>query len=411
MRLITCALSAVLLSGCSWLGWGGGSSGSHFQSAHGSYDANCQPQAYGQQYVVPQGCVGGGYNVAQNGYTQGQYGQGQFGQGQYGAAQGYAAQGFSVDQLRGTQGFVQGGNFQGGGFGGQATTLGSSAPFGVNSGAAVQTIQGAPIYVPRPVPGGAACCGPQFVGGGALPFGIESGIGTDFIVGGDIFPGRTVSGPNNFAAADNFDGTFSATRFVSGQPAIAFNDAFDEAIQYDTAATYDLNQNTTVLGRFTYSEANGQTVGLGTAFDTASTGTAIDAASAAPVTAAFSDLEQITLEAGVRQYVGGLNNGLGIRPYVGASAGARYNNSVDVTQSSAAFITAANPTGVDAPIEFIDSGWNPTAAAVVGAEWQATPRFAVGVEAGIRWQDNLDTAFDSEDIWSVPVRLRGRVSF
>jgi len=38
-------------------------------------------------------------------------------------------------------------------------------------------------------------------------------------------------------------------------------------------------------------------------------------------------------------------------------------------------------------------------------------RAAIGVESGIRWRDNLKTNVDSEDRFSIPVKLRGRVSF
>ena len=46
MRLAVCALSAVLLSGCSWLGTGGQSAG--FGQSGGAYGGNCAPSgAYG----------------------------------------------------------------------------------------------------------------------------------------------------------------------------------------------------------------------------------------------------------------------------------------------------------------------------------------------------------------------------
>ena len=80
-----------------------------------------------------------------------------------------------------------------------------------------------------------------------------------------------------------------------------------------------------------------------------------------------------------------------------------------MTLTSPAFVSTG---GSDAPIAFIDSGWNPTASGVVGAEWQVASSIAVGAEAGIRWQDNVNgLTADTEDRFSVPVRLRGRVSF
>jgi len=64
----------------------------------------------------------------------------------------------------------------------------------------------------------------------------------------------------------------------------------------------------------------------------------------------------------VRQYVG---NNVGFRPYVGASAGFGYNNDVDLVQNY-------NDDGsLFGEQQFIQSGWSPTAAGVVGAEMES----------------------------------------
>jgi len=432
MRLAVCALSAVLLSGCSWLGTGGQQVAGFNQGHGGAYGADCGPthQGFAQQGFVQQGFAGqAGCAPGQGGYA--------VQQGAFGGQQGFGGQsvGFGGQQVAGFGG--QNAGF-GQGFGGQqfasqgytqgsVATLGSPAPYGTAvgnpygnvvgtqlsngqyvNGAAVQNVVGAPIYQAQPY--GVPCCGPQLRGPAkALPWGFEAGIGTSFGIGGDIFGGREEFSPSGFGGATGGTGS---TRQVSAQPSVSYNDAFDEAIEYDVAGTYDISPNTTLLGRFGYSEADGQVVPLGAAFDPASTLGFVDGDNAAPVLAEFSDLEQITLEAGVRQYVGNFGNGVtGIRPYVGATAGAIYNDDVTITQSSDAFVTATNASGIDDSIPFIDGGWNPTASGVVGAEWQVGGRTALGVETGIRWQDNLDTLTPSEDRWSVPVRLRGRLSF
>ena len=118
MRLAVCALSAVLLSGCSWLGGGSGfndgfgSSG----SSHGAFGANCAPgQAVSYGQVGSAGCVGGAYGVGQGFAGQGFGGQGFAGQGF--AGQGFGGQGFA-GQGFGGQGFA-GQGFAGQGFGGQ----------------------------------------------------------------------------------------------------------------------------------------------------------------------------------------------------------------------------------------------------------------------------------------------------
>jgi len=449
MRLIVCTLSAVLLSGCSWLGYGGGNSG--FSNA-GYGCANGGQYGYAAQngYAYgADGCAGGGaYGVAANGYGQGAYGQGAYGQGAYGqSAYGMGAQGangYGVGTgalgLRGVQGAsAYGANMGGAGVGGYAangygagaggmnaynayaagntgTVLGSAAPYGAaaaggqfvngqwiaggrGASGGVTTIQGAPIYVPQPYPAyygvgqtNVGCCGGGGLRGGyaALPFGIEAGLGTELALSGDIFTAK----PAGLA-----DG--SLTRNLGASPAISYGDAYENAVSYDLAATYDINPSTTLIGRVGYAKADGQRVEIGSVTDTGFPG--VDE----PYFATWSDLEQVTLEGGVRKYMGGWNNGLsGIRPYVSATAGFAYNNDISVVQDSATIINPADPA-----IPFIDAGWQPTASGVIGAEMQVGARTAIGVEAGIRWRNNLNSIEPAGDRWSIPLRLRGRVSF
>ena len=417
MRLAVCTLSAVLLSGCSWLGSG---SNYHYEQGHasnGAYGTNCASsfQGYGHQSA---GCAGGAYGVSGQGFGQQGYGQAGFGQ------QGFGQQGF------GQQGFGQGVAYnQGlnanqygsaGAYGGQysgVTTLGTGAPFGAAYGQSfaggqfggnqfvggqnVQTVQGEPIYVAQPYPAYYGVAGAQSYstlrggfGAAALPFGLELGVGTNFDVGGDIF-GAKEAGP-----AAGADGSPSSGRYVSAQPAISYADAFENAVNYDLTSTYDVDPTTTLLARVGYSKADGQDFGLGTA---------TEGGVEAPITGRFSDLEQYTIEGGFRKYAGGLNNRItGLRPYIGATAGFVRTNDVDFSQTSDAFNGGSGGTETG---QFINGGWSPTASGVIGAEYQVGPRTALGVETGIRWSDNLDTNLPSQDRLQIPLKLRGRVSF
>jgi len=471
MRLAVCTLSAVLLSGCSWFGYGGGTS--NFNSY--SSGANCNNVgAYGGQYV--QGSQYGGQ------YAYGQYGQANYAGGAHAAdgcvgANVYGATGYGVQSvqnvqgfqgaqnvmgLRGTQGMqgygynAQVGGNQAGGYsasGGQivngqwvfgttgsgsGTVLSGAAPYGAavggqyagmnnqwaagttanvaggygyNTSGNVTTVQGAPIYVPQPYPayygGGAAggcagnvtyACGGLRGGFTALPFGIEAGIGTDIAIGGDIV-GDKPGGPA-------LGGAPGATLNTSGSSAISYGDAYKNAVNYDLGATYDLDPSTTILGRLGYSKAEGQRV---------RTGTIDDSTFVPPPTvvttedlyAQWSDLEQWTVEGGVRKYMGGWNNTMsGVRPYVQATAGFVHNNAISLSQSSATLM----PEGSNVQ-PYANAGWNPTASGAIGAEMQVGPRTAVGVEAGIRWKDDLNAIAQTGDRWSVPIKLRGRVSF
>ena len=472
MRLAVCALSAVLLSGCSWLGTGGQSAGfgqsgfNQFGQSGGFFGgANCA-----QGFVDPStgGCgIGGGYGVGPGGFAQGAgFGAGDFGQGFAGqgvggfgaggfgpgavGAGGFGAGGFGAGGfgpggvgaggfgpgavgaggfgpgvvgaggfgpgIVGVGGFGPGDGFGAGGFG-TTTTLGANAPFGAAAfgggvvgtqfsngqfvnGAGVQTVQGAPIFVPQPVP--------QFFGvpqlrgiapaAAALPFGLGILAGTEFNLGGDLTdprPGGPADGGGGFAAPT---------------PGISYDDAFDNLNQIGGTAEYDISRDTTLLGTFAYGEADGNSVenfGAFTpgTFDPQGNFTAFTGPGSATrnLTGEFSDLETYTLEGGVRQYVG--NNNV-FRPYVTAKGGARRNNSVTLTQVDVADGSVFNES------EFIDSGWNPTAAGLVGAEVAVGPRGAIGIESGIRWTDGLDVAGGgADDQWSIPLNLRGRVAF
>jgi len=474
MRLAACALSAVLLSGCSWLGMGGHSNG--YGTSGGAYGAGCAPvqtasygqyggqygqaASYGGAYGHDAGCAGGAYGVAQ-GYGQG-YGAGGLGYGQGGAGfgangaggfgpggAGYGQAGFGQGGAGFGQagaGFGQAGFGQagagfgqagagfgqagygvgpglaaqgiGGGYGantvygaGGATTLGAGAPFGAAAyggnvvgtqlsngqyvnGAYVQNVVGAPIYVPQPYaqPFGV----PQLRGvGAALPFGFELFGGTEFDVSGTLVT-RKEDGPS--AGGGGRAGAFDA---------IDYSDAFSSGYNIGAGASYDISRNTTLLATAEYSKKEGQSVDAGSfqsgVYDSSGVFTP-DVGSSSPrdLTGQFSDLEQYTIEGGVRKYVG---HNVGFRPYVGASAGFTYNKDVDLTQ------TFNDDGSVFNSQQFIEDGWRPTAAGVVGAEMAVGGRGAIGVETGLRWRDNLKALSGGDDRLSIPVKLRGRLAF
>jgi hypothetical protein len=335
-----------------------------------------------------------------------------------GAGAGYGAGGYGISGFNGANGLGAGGAYGVAGLGsaagvyGATTTLGASAPFGSAFGTGVgtqfggqqfgtagnvTTVAGAPIYVPQPYP---AYYGvPQLrgvpvavggFGGGALPFGLEASIGTSFAAGGNIFSAKE-AGP----ASDGIGGS-SSGRTVGAIGDISYGDAFDNAVHYNLAAAYDLNPSTTLIGQVGYASAEGQSVQISNVTEGGTT---------APLFGKFSDLEQYTIEGGVRKYLGAPYSAL--RPYVGGTAGVTYTDDVDLIQTSSVF-----PAGTDAPIAgFLQGGWQPTASGVVGAEMQVGARSAIGIESGIRWTDNSDSLLPTDDRWSIPLKLRGRVSF
>jgi len=416
MRLAVCALTTVLLSGCSWLGTGGHHSSTYGQGG-GAY-AGCHDGQGG--YWAGNGCVGGSYGVGgqygagQGAYVQGPNGYGAYGGGAYGAGAGYGAgaYGTGAGYGAGTSGYGYGAGAGAGygtggayGYSAQSTVLGAGAPFGSAvggnivgasyggqyvPGAAYQTVQGSPIYVPQPY--GVNCapgvnCGGAVAVGGSLPFGIEAFGGTEFDIGGDIF-----------TAKDPGLALGSTTVNTGGTDGISYDDAFGQMKSFGGALSYDVSRNTTLLGGVSYSTANGRTAERYQSVDARTPGTLED------IDAEFSDLDLLTIEGGFRQYMGYNPT---FRPYIGATAGFTHNNGVDVQRTYSSDGVAFDPE----PFEYVDAGWRPTAAGMVGAEVAVGQRAAIGVETGIRWRDNLDTIAESEDRWSIPLQLRGRVSF
>ncbi|WP_298918019.1 hypothetical protein [uncultured Algimonas sp.] len=433
MRLATLAISAAALSGCSWAGG----------AKHAPYQAACHPAAatgyaYGQGYgqAQPAGCVPGTYG-AQQFATQGFPGHSLQTQGFHN--QGFQNQGFQApayqSQSFGAYSAQPQPQIQPQGFGApvaahsapfRATTLGANATFGAAvpplqgahipgahipgahvQGANVKTVIGDPIYVPQPyaapypVPQlrGSACCTAvnRPVLGGAMPFGVELFLGTEFEASGDLFTKKSDGPP---------DSDFSQPIRVGEIDPISYSDAFGHATTIGAALSYDLSPSTTLLGSVSHSVAEGQTVD---GYTTVQPGTWVDTtfvpdpgSSPRALDGTFTDLELTTVEAGVRQYLGHPQS---LRPYVGASAGFVHNGNVQFAQ------TYSDDGSFYGERTFINSGWNPTAAATVGAEVAVGPRAAIAVESGVRWRDDMRSAAASEDRITIPLTLRGRLAF
>lgn len=425
MRLTILALSAAAISGCSWLGGGHGqqmyitagcspAGGSYHQAGfqNPGYQYAGDQQQFG--YAQGAGCVSGAYGAQPSmhaygaGYSADVHGY------QYGAGQSFAAQGYGGATQVAQNSF----GHAAAGYPAGATSPGASAPYGAaaptqyasagqyGQTAAVQTVVGAPLYVgqPYPVPQmrGSACCGTQgyaggYSGGGAMPFGFELFAGTEFEASGNIFTKQFVGPP---------DGDFTINARVGAINPISYDDAFGATKTIGAAISYDLSPNTTVLGSIAHGVAEGQTVTEYTTFQpgtwAGTTFTPAAGSTARHLDGSFTDLETTTLEAGLRHYVGKPHS---LRPYVGATAGFVHNGDVQFTQ------TYTDDGSFFGEREFVESGWNPTASATLGAELALSPRAAIGVESGIRWRDDMNSTAPSEDRVSIPLTFRGRLSF
>ena len=464
MRLAVCALSAVLLSGCSWLGSGGQSSSfGNAGGAYGAYGGDCNPAtAYGAYGAGACG-VGGGYGVAGNGYGAGAggfgtgagYGAGTGGFGPGAAGFGAGAGGFGPDAAgfgAGAGGFGPGAASFGAGAGGFApgavgfgANAGGFAPgagfdagvggFGPGAGFGTTTLG---ANAPFGTAVGAGFAGSQFAGGQVVGTQYTNGqyvqgAGVQTVQGSPVYvpqPYPAYYGVPQLrgvsAAALPFGlGLGLGTEFgiggtvkdgKAGGPAdggggfadsfdsISYDDAFGDMYTIGGTGEYDISRNTTLLGSVKYGHADGNTVDTGAftpgTFDAAGNFTQTPGSVTRDVEGEFDDLETWTFEGGVRQYVGA---NPAFRPYVAATGGVVRNNNVDLIQTDISDGSLFNEQ------EIIDSSWNPTASAVVGSEVSIGNRTAIGIESGVRWTDNFSGT--ESDRWSIPVTLRGRVAF
>ena len=434
MRIAICALSAVLLSGCSWLGGinnvFGGNGG---QGAYGQYTQNGVAINNTRRFVNQNGQTVPapyGYNTGVPGQAQAQqYGQGfgggfpqqpQFGQpqevtGQYGthaanAGQAYGNQRISRPTLRKPR-------FRG------------SLSLGLEKSQSGDLI------------------GANFEG---VPFGLETN------------PDGSIS--NNLGFTDNtgFSGSpvegltitsdLVATPTSVRSPAISFDDVHSTPARIAAGIEYIATPRTTLFANVGYSYSEGNEGGvinvIGTADGTVTfQGYDDNVAIGNPdpirrtvenlpivqIAADFSDLERYDGEIGVRHYFNPIlrsTSSRSITPFVAASVGAaRYNalsfkgerQNLDLhaavadLEPSIQYVPQLND---DAPIEVYDSQWVGTGQLNAGLEWQATPRTAIAFETGVRFDGARDSVrdaegnrFEGDTNVSIPFTIRGSYNF
>ncbi len=152
----------------------------------------------------------------------------------------------------------------------------------------------------------------------------------------------------------------------------------------------------------------------------------------------FSDLKRFDVEVGARHYFKPVVKSEGyktVTPFVGASVGISHVNAVDVTlnQTQESYQNAfeagstVDTEGFTVPssgaVRLYDAQLLAQAQLNVGAEWQVTPTWALALESGLRFQDGRDyadytdssgNAFEGSngDInVSIPLTLRGSLNF
>jgi hypothetical protein len=424
MRLVACALSTVLLSGCSWLGLGGNSSQSNgyntqstgrYNGAYGQNTANaglrgvagpCQITSPTQR--IPQGCrpeqvtlaVGGAQNA---GYApQGQYTSGSYGshvQNVYGSS-------YQVEpERRKKRPWIRG-------------------QFGLEIDHSVS----GDIYDPG-------------VSGSASTYNraeFQEGF-----INGDVQSGNTVttiytSVPERIAA-----------------PTISYDDVWTAPLRISAGLEFILSDHATVYANGGFTRAEGKKGGGAAIIDElrkieTSTNYVTDAADGvvgsvlgsvtnttfkpnkivATYDYDFNELERYDFEVGGRYYFNPIFKAQFERPltpFVSASGGAAHYNKTTVSENQRQrFLQRAfENTETDkvngdfydvnfgTQTDVYDSQWVGYGAVKAGLEWQVTPKTAVAFEAGIKYEQARDFTGGAkgDDIVSVPVTIRGSYNF
>jgi len=448
---LSTTLSAVLLSGCSFIGGQPGQFKNPFakQKAvqYGQYGAQSQSQhcqIFSPAQPIPRGCrpeqvtlaVGpqGGHQGAYGGFPQQpQFGQPQYTDGAYGAALGQSAAlahhttgpRKRKPKLRGSLSL-----------GIERSVGGSLLDYGKRNAPDVDVLT---IYDPQTFAEG-------FVGPG------ENG-GTQTV-------GYTAN--EQFAADIANPFTYES----DSRPTISFDDAWATPASIKGGLEYILNDKTTVFanGGYTQAEGNAGTTATVTATIYKSVVEQDDLGNIiaggieyipnveiATFSYDFSELKRYDLEVGARRYFNPIVKSEGFRtitPFVGASVGASHINAADITfgQQQASYgqtyenlstgsndgetswfeVPADNPGAsplLGTTARLYDSQWLPQGQLNVGAEWQVTPGFALAAETGVRIQgareyaDFTNAAGDlvegqkGDTNISVPLTLRGSVNF
>lgn len=448
MRLAVCTLSAVLLSGCSWLGgvgnvFNGGGQGHHAQSSqykyggghnaqHGQHQYRAQQnpcQVYSPQAPVPQGChpsqvtlgTAGGFPQQPN------FGGGQYANEGYGSHAGVAHQQAANYQPRKNR--LRKPRFRGSmSLGVEKSISGDLLDFGSVSGL-------------DPV----ASYNPQDFNEGST----TGSRGEGAII-------RTTYTANDRDVADIFQppgpGFLGYEQAI--MPNISFDDVYSTPARLAIGGEYILNPRTTVFANAGYTKSEGKSGAVasveatlyrrteteGFAPNTAVPGTFLSTGTVtstsfipnrdiAQFSYDFTDMNRYDLEAGARHYLNPFSQSAGYKtltPFVGASVGASHYNGVsfNVTQQQAFYQRAIesesgvtedyyNVIGPENRVDLYDSQWVPSGQLNAGMEWQVTPKTALAFETGVRIEGarKYSNGERGDKNIAIPMTIRGSYNF
>jgi len=438
MRLAVCTLSAILLSGCSWLGGmgSGGGQGYHAKSSHYNYNAGVQHgqhqyrarqnpcQVYSPQAPIPQGCHPSQVTIGTAGGfpQQPNFGGGQYANQGYGSHAGVAHQQAAHYQPRRNK--LRKPRFRG------------SMSLGVEKSISGALLDYDKAGVLNPVNG----YDPQAYNEARTEGTPPDGLVTDFLWTAnqqfDAGSGVTladITTPNSFEMVN--------------RPEISFDDVYSTPARVAFGGEYIFTPKTTLFANVGYTQAEGQSGDVATVDATLYEYTSAQAfddnvAVGAPTQNIgflpnqqiarfafdFTDMKRYDIEAGARHYLNPLSKSQGFKtltPFVGASVGASHYNAVSFTTTQEqleyeqAFVSGGEEanfytvTTNNAPVTLYDSQWVPSGQLNAGMEWQVTPKTALAFETGVRIEGarKYSNGERGDKNIAIPMTIRGSYNF
>lgn len=193
--------------------------------------------------------------------------------------------------------------------------------------------------------------------------------GADFPVDGELNGGRHVAIPDGGV----IDPDFAGEDFILHVDPVQYEDVYDTSWAVGGEVGYGLSDNSEVFGTVRYTSASGG----GVPFARLQNVTTVEVI---PITATFDDHEVWTLDLGYRRYFG---EGPRWKPYVAGRIGAAYTSGISASFTTADGSFAAND------VTFYDDSWSWTFGGDLGVNYQATDRFAIQAEVGLRYISDL----------------------
>jgi hypothetical protein len=235
---------------------------------------------------------------------------------------------------------------------------------------------------------------------GYSPWSFGASIGTDAYQSGDVVSAATSSSLTLSTLNQNLTGTG-----VLQLRGADYDDAYDRAINATVEVRYAATDMSEFFGAISYTKASGKQFDAGCVLVTGNT------ACNQAITGQLSDLSQIGVEVGYRQWFGFSMMGDRLKPYFAVRGGLVRTDAIDLSLSGGTIGGLADWT-------MYEETWTAMIGADLGATYAISPNAELGAEVGVRYTTalgdddgdfggiGLGTINDSSERLTVPVAVR-----